>query len=153
METKPKKDYNRIRVEIIVALAIFLLVLMLCCMPLSKVMNREYKNSSSERIATSVAATVAALPASTAEPRNSEADKSSLTATKAPGIYLVGIDIAPGVWRSQGSGDKCYWEITTKTGTTIENHMGMAGGTMYIPKKAFQVMLERECGDWEFLEP
>lgn len=153
IEEKPKKDYSKTRVELIVGLAVLVLVLMLCCVPLSGWLKTDTKDSSSKRIATSVAATVAALPAPTEKPEKPKTGKEALTDTKAPGIYLVGVDIAPGVWRSQGSSDECYWEITTKTGTIIENHSGMAGGTMYIPKKAFQVLLDSECGNWEFLEP
>lgn len=75
-----------------------------------------------------------------------------LHSRKNDGFFLVGVDIAPGIWRSNGTGNDCYWEITTKTGDTISNHYGMSGGTMYIPTTAFQVRLER-CGDWIFLSP
>jgi len=34
---------------------------------------------------------------------------SSLTAPFQDGTYLVGVDIAPGVWRTPG-GDSCYWQ-------------------------------------------
>jgi hypothetical protein len=68
------------------------------------------------------------------------------------GFYLVNIDIAPGVWRSQGTGDNCYWEITTKTGDVTSNHFGMAGGTAYISPMAFQISFER-CGTWIYLGP
>jgi hypothetical protein len=68
-----------------------------------------------------------------------------------PGFYLVNIDIAPGVWRSTVSGDGCYWAITTAKGDIINNHFGMAGGTINIPSTAFQVELGPECGDWIFL--
>lgn len=74
-----------------------------------------------------------------------------LKTDKGPGFYLVGTDIAPGVWRSMGSSDSCYWEIDTATGDIINNHFGMAGGTMYIPTSAFQVQLDPECGRWTFL--
>jgi hypothetical protein len=69
---------------------------------------------------------------------------------KSDGFYLVGADIAPGVWKSEGVGDSCYWEITTKTGDIINNHFGMSGGTMYIPSSGFQVQL-KECGEWSFM--
>lgn len=70
---------------------------------------------------------------------------------KSAGFYLVGIDIGAGVWRSQGTSEKCYWEITTKTGDIINNHYGMAGGTMYIPAGAYQVQLKENCGTWVYL--
>ena len=74
-----------------------------------------------------------------------------LKANKGPGFYLVGVDIAPGSWRSQGESNACYWEITSKTGKIIDNHFGLAGGTMYIFPNAYQVELNYECGEWEYL--
>lgn len=70
---------------------------------------------------------------------------------KRPGFYLVGSEIAPGVWRSLGESDSCYWSITTQTGSIINNHFGMAGGTMYIPSNGFQVELDADCGNWTYL--
>jgi len=75
-----------------------------------------------------------------------------LKTNKKPGIYLVNVTIAPGVWLSLGTGNNCYWEITTRTGDIINNHFGMAGGTCYIPPSAFQVTFKANCGDWQFLE-
>jgi len=74
-----------------------------------------------------------------------------LTKDKAPGYYLVGTEIASGVWRSLGSADACYWSVNSKTGDIISNHFGMAGGTMYIPSSAFEVRLEAECGMWTYI--
>jgi hypothetical protein len=70
-----------------------------------------------------------------------------------PGIYLVNVDIAPGVWRSQGSGDDCYWQRSDKTGDIIDNHFGFAGGTIYIAPSDFSVQLDAECGTWTYLSP
>jgi hypothetical protein len=69
---------------------------------------------------------------------------------KTNGFYLVGSEMAPGIWRSNGTQDYCYWEITTSTGDIINNHFGMAGGTMYVPSSGFQVMLE-DCGTWTYI--
>ena len=74
-----------------------------------------------------------------------------LKRSRGDGIYLVGIEIAPGVWDSNGTGDSCYWEVTTATGDIINNHFGLAGGTAYISATAFQVMFER-CGTWTWLQ-
>jgi hypothetical protein len=68
-----------------------------------------------------------------------------------PGIYLINVDIASGVWRSLGKSDSCYWKVSTKTGGIIANHFGMAGGTMYLAPTAFQAEMSAECGDWEYL--
>lgn len=74
-----------------------------------------------------------------------------LTTMKLYGFYLVGSEIQPGIWRNTGESDNCYWEITDSKGEIIDNYIGMTGGTMYIPSNAFQVQLEKECGDWEYL--
>jgi hypothetical protein len=76
---------------------------------------------------------------------------SPLYAIHTPGFYLVNIDIAPGIWRSTVRGDGCYWEITNTKGDIIDNHFGMAGGTIYLSATAYQVQLGPECGDWQFL--
>lgn len=75
-----------------------------------------------------------------------------LTSLRGNGFYLVNVDIAPGVWRSNGSGDDCYWETSTATGDIIDNHFGAAGGSAYISPNAFQVEFAR-CGSWEYLGP
>jgi hypothetical protein len=75
-----------------------------------------------------------------------------LRSSKKDGFFLVGVDISPGIWRSSGTGNSCYWEITTKTGNILSNHFGMSGGTMYIPATAFQVQLQ-DCGNWLYLGP
>jgi len=75
-----------------------------------------------------------------------------LRRSRGDGFYLINVDIAPGVWRSSGLGDQCYWSVTTATGKIIDNHYGMAGGTAYIPPAAFQVEFNG-CGLWEFISP
>lgn len=73
-----------------------------------------------------------------------------LKKAKGNGFYLIGVDIAPGVWRSQGSGDKCYWAVTRSNGDIMDNHFGMAGGTAYLPTNGFQVEFN-DCGTWVFI--
>jgi hypothetical protein len=68
-----------------------------------------------------------------------------------PGIYLVGVDIAPGVWRSTPGTSDCYWKRSTKTGDIIDNFFGLSGGTIYISPSDFQVELDTECGIWTWL--
>lgn len=68
-----------------------------------------------------------------------------------PGIYLVDVDIAPGVWRSKPGNDDCYWSRTTKTGDIIDNFFGDGGGTIYISPTDFQVELGEGCGLWTWL--
>lgn len=69
---------------------------------------------------------------------------------KGNGFYLIGIDIAPGVWRSDGTGDGCYWSVTAMDGDIFDNHFGMAGGTAFISPNGFQVEFN-DCGTWTFL--
>lgn len=92
-------------------------------------------------------------PTETLTPTNTSTPTSTpdtKTEDKGDGFYLVNVDIAPGVWRSDGTQDDCYWEITDKYDNIINNHFGMAGGTMYIPVTAYQVMME-DCGRWTYL--
>ena len=74
-----------------------------------------------------------------------------LKQSRGDGIYLVGVEIAPGVWDSNGTGDSCYWEVSTATGDIISNHFGAAGGTAYVPPTAFQVWFS-DCGIWTWLQ-
>ena len=74
-----------------------------------------------------------------------------LKRAKGDGFYLVGVDIAPGVWRSSGTGDRCYWAVTRANGDIIDNHFGMSGGTAYVSTAGFQVQFE-SCGIWTFVQ-
>lgn len=71
---------------------------------------------------------------------------------KGDGFYLIGVDIAPGTWRSQGDGTGCYWSVTDRKGKILDNDFGMAGGTAYLPASGFQVEF-KGCGRWVFLSP
>jgi hypothetical protein len=71
----------------------------------------------------------------------------------APGVYLVGVDIAPGVWRNSSTRDDCYWKRADKYGEIIDNYFGFGGGTIYISPMDFQVELNQECGIWTWLSP
>lgn len=74
-----------------------------------------------------------------------------LKSSRRGGFYLVGVDIAPGVWRNDGNTDSCYWATTSKTGKIIDNHFGMGGGTAYISSIAYQVEFDEDCGYWTWL--
>lgn len=69
---------------------------------------------------------------------------------KSDGFYLVGTEIMPGVWRSTGSGDHCYWSVTSANGDIIDNHFGMSGGTAWIAEYGFQIEFS-DCGTWEYI--
>ena len=96
--------------------------------------------------------TITALPTNT--PNTTQTAQAQLIARlradKGDGFYLVNLDIAPGVWRSTGTGDSCYWATTSKTGGINNNHFGMVGGTAYISPSDFQVEFTR-CGIWVYL--
>jgi len=86
----------------------------------------------------------------TATPNTTQTAQAKLREDKEDGFYLVNVDIAPGVWRSTGSGDNCYWATTAKTGDIIDNHFGLAGGTAFISPNTFQVEFNG-CGTWVFV--
>ncbi len=75
-----------------------------------------------------------------------------LTRSRGSGFYLVDVDIAPGLWRSNGSNDDCYWARYNRNNDVIDNHFGRAGGAMRIFPSDFQVEFD-DCGTWEYLGP
>jgi len=77
--------------------------------------------------------------------------EAKLKGERGDGFYLVNVDIAPGVWRNDGSAADCYWSVNTATGDIINNHFGQAGGTAFIPVDAFQVQF-KGCGSWTWLQ-
>jgi hypothetical protein len=81
------------------------------------------------------------------------ADQLSLLRSDFPdGNYLVNVDIAPGVWRNDGTDSSmCYWETSTTNGSIIRNYLGSGGGTAYIGKGDFEFRSER-CGVWTYLQ-
>jgi hypothetical protein len=98
--------------------------------------------------------TLAAQPtlAPSETPSPTETLEPALTADRGDGYFLVGQEIAAGVWRNDGTGQDCTWEVTTKTGRVIDTYTGLAGGTAYIAAGAFQVRFEG-CGTWSYLGP
>ena len=71
---------------------------------------------------------------------------------KGNGFYTVGVEIAPGRWSSTGSNDDCYWARLTGSQDLIDNHYGLAGGTVTIGANDYEVAFE-DCGIWEYLGP
>jgi hypothetical protein len=66
---------------------------------------------------------------------------------KPDGIYRVGLQIAPGIWRSTGSGDECYWERRDENQEIIDNHFGLAGGSVKLRASDFEFEAQ-DCGSW-----
>ena len=73
-------------------------------------------------------------------------------APKSDGFYTVGIEVAPGQWRSTGSGSGCYWARIDAYQNIIDNHFGNAGGTVTISAGDYEVDFSG-CGLWEFVGP
>lgn len=71
---------------------------------------------------------------------------------KSDGLYTVGIEIAPGQWRSTGTGSGCYWARLTGFQDIINNHFGNAGGTVTIAPSDYEVYFDG-CGVWEYVGP
>jgi hypothetical protein len=69
---------------------------------------------------------------------------------KESGFYTVGIEIAPGVWHSTGTGDACYYARYDDQQGIIDNYFGDSGITITIQPGDYEVELD-ECGTWEYL--
>jgi len=75
---------------------------------------------------------------------------SSTTAPFSDGTYIVGVDIAPGTWRSPGGG-LCYWErlggFSGEFGDIIAN--GVPGGQAIVTIASTDVGFSTSgCGEW-----
>ena len=69
---------------------------------------------------------------------------------KKDGFYTVNVEIVPGRWRATGSGDGCYWARLDANQNIIDNHYGLAGGTVVIRVSDYEVTFN-DCGTWEYL--
>ena len=82
----------------------------------------------------------------------SEATQAELTASRGSGFYLVGVDIAPGIWRSTAGSDSCYWARYDENQNILDNDFGQSGGAVTIRTTDFQVEFD-DCGTWEYISP
>lgn len=115
----------------------------------------DYIYMSAAATATARAEIAAATAAAKAEIANATATAQAesdavLKAPREDGIWLVGVDMAPGTWRNNGTGDKCYWQRSTKTQDIIDNHYGLGGGAATISASDFQFE-STGCGTWTYL--
>lgn len=83
------------------------------------------------------------LPINTPQPETPDSPKGD-------GFYRVGAEIAPGKWESTGNGDSCYWQRLDDKQDTINNHYGLAGGTITILESDYEVQL-KDCGTWNYV--
>jgi hypothetical protein len=72
--------------------------------------------------------------------------------SKSDGFYTVGVEIAVGRWKSNGTGDSCYWARLDGNQSVIDNHFGSAGGTVTIRETDYEIEFN-DCGEWEYLGP
>jgi hypothetical protein len=106
-------------------------------------------------------ATATITPTATSTPKPTPTPNVAQTATaealgvlvspKSSGFYLVGVDIHPGKWHSTGTGDGCYWARTDSNQNLLDNHFGLAGGTVNVRPTDFEVEFDG-CGKWEYVE-
>lgn len=75
-----------------------------------------------------------------------------LTANRGSGFYLVGVDIAPGTWRSEAGYSNCYWSRNNATGGINGNHFGNSGGTVHVRASDYEIEFDG-CGQWTYLGP
>jgi hypothetical protein len=75
-----------------------------------------------------------------------------LTAPRGDGSYLVGLEIAPGIWESTGTGSDCHWARLDGSLEVIDSHFGAAGGTVTIQQTDYRVEFAN-CGSWRYLGP
>lgn len=68
---------------------------------------------------------------------------------KGDGNWTVGVEMAAGKWRSQGTGSSCYWQRSPdgESSEIIDNHFGDAGGTVTV--RSGEEFQTRGCGQWE----
>ena len=78
------------------------------------------------------------------------------TSPHGDGVYLVGIDIAPGTWRTTSGNSNCYWERDQDaTGTLddiINNYYGPSGGFVTIAPTDLQLQIS-DCGTLNYISP
>ena len=67
------------------------------------------------------------------------------------GYYEVGKDIAPGLWRSNGKFDDCFWERLDSQNNQYDAHYGFAGGTVNIQPNDHRVRF-LNCATWFYVE-
>jgi len=72
------------------------------------------------------------------------------------GAYMVGVDIAPGTWRTQSGTSSCYWErdrdATGALSDIINNDFGVGGGFITIASTDLQLQIQG-CGSTTYISP
>jgi hypothetical protein len=103
----------------------------------------------------------AAEPSATPAPPTQEATASTTpeptqagpTDPHEDGLYLVGADIAPGLWRSTASDQRfCYWARRKYDGVVLASYYGLPGGELLVHSDDYEVELDG-CGTWIYVGP
>jgi hypothetical protein len=71
------------------------------------------------------------------------------------GTYIVGVDIAPGTWRSEATGSYCYWARLSGFGGTISNikaNDNVDGQAIVAISANDAGFKSSRCGTWTLLE-
>ena len=119
-------------------------------------LNAALTEVSAERTMTAEAAT--STPHATKEDNVSTAVPDE-TATQAilatdphgDGIYIVGAQIAPGVWRSQSSDQRfCYWARRKYDGVVLNSYYGLPGIEMRVQASDYEIEFDG-CGMWVYM--
>ena len=63
------------------------------------------------------------------------------------------VEIVPGQWQSTGTADDCYWARLDEYQDVLDNHFGLAGGTVSRSRLADYEVHFDDCGTWEYLGP
>ncbi|MQC26275.1 MAG: hypothetical protein DWG76_02345 [Chloroflexi bacterium] len=75
------------------------------------------------------------------------------TAPHGDGVYLVGVEIAPGLWRSTSSDRRfCYWARRKYDGIILGSYYGLPGGELLVRAGDYEVELAG-CGVWVYMGP
>lgn len=85
------------------------------------------------------------------EPEENEAESDSGTTIPGNGTFLVGEDIAPGTYRTDGSGNFCYWARLSGLSGEFQDIItnGVPEGSAYVTISASDVAFETSsCGQW-----
>lgn len=98
-------------------------------------------------------------PTNTPEPTKTPKPTPDITKTdKIDGSYMVGKDIAPGIWRSSGGDptDECWITIKNFSGDLIDIAGDLPGGTIRVPDGQYIVYIGGGSGNlciWTWLSP
>ena len=74
-----------------------------------------------------------------------KSDAALMQEPKDDGFYLIGVEIAPGVWETENGRDSCYWALLDDNQETLKNHFGPSGGTINLTENNYELEI-KNCG-------